>query len=156
MINSRTKGHTFERLIANCFRETLPAFADQIRRSEQGHGAHGSDITGVPTLWIECQHAGPQHHNPEVKLAQAVRDAAGSHDIPIAITRMTRARSINCTLRLGDLAHLLHLTRNSMTPFAVLRSDAVEIEHAPVTIDLDAFLLLFKIAKPWARRSCLT
>jgi hypothetical protein len=153
MVNSRTKGHTFERLIANCFRETLPEFADQIRRSEQGHGAFGSDITGVPTLWIECQHAGPQTHNPEVKLAQAIRDAAGSRNLPVAITRMTRARSIDCTLRLGDLAHLLHMTRNRMIPFEVLRGDAVEVEHAPVTIDLDAFLLLFRVAKPWTRRS---
>lgn len=135
--SNRRSGHDFERSIARAYRERFSeeSWVEEIRRSDQGHGAALPDVTGIPGLWTECQHAGDAHWSPTLKLEQAIRDSKGSREIPVAVTRRKGHRSILATLRLRDLDRLFR------------RSDLVGDEF--VTLGFDDFLDLFASARPW-------
>lgn len=110
---SRHKGHTFERLIANKFREAFPEAADEIRRSQQGAGALEPDVITLPGIWAECQCSNKP--DPASKLAQATRDlakwTAGIKDaadtrlrrVPVAITKDTKRHTIRAHFLLAHL-----------------------------------------------------
>jgi hypothetical protein len=101
----RTKGHTFERLIANAYRKRWPDAV--VRRSQQSHKAHEPDVVveDVP-LWTECNHA--TNANPMAKLLQAERDTADVTETiwPVVVWRKTGSRTINATMRMRTLAAL--------------------------------------------------
>lgn len=132
MPNSRNKGVVFERDVAQELRKALDPpevteaiasaapsrrpqalMASRVRRGRQGEGARECDIVVEGTLlWIECQHASREKHDPAAKLAQAERDAAevgAARAIPIAVTHCTgeRRRGTTATMRLGTLLRLL-------------------------------------------------
>ncbi len=90
---ARKSGHGFERTAAEKFREYFATWrwAKLVRRSDQAHGPHQGDLTGLPGLWTECQKAA--HLDPARKYAQALRDldkakakgACPKTDIPIVV-----------------------------------------------------------------------
>jgi hypothetical protein len=99
---SRTKGHTFERLIATHYRARWPGRT--VRRGQQGAGAHEPDVVvdGL-ALWTECECA--VNPNPVFKLAQAERDTlrVTVPIYPVVVWRKTHAKSICVTMRLETL-----------------------------------------------------
>lgn len=137
--HSRTKGRSFEQLIATQYRMRWAAAT--VRRSLQAHRPYEPDVViegddvpaWVRALWTECQHAdAPQ---PLVKLAQAERDilkaeAAGRGEpvpghlwLPIVVWRKSGAGVVNVTARLGVVLDLIggETTRHSLVitlPFA--------------------------------------
>jgi len=130
--NSRDKGQRGERELAEKLRVALPQYADQIRRSVQSRGAEESDIAGVPGFWVENQYA--DKPDPIKKLLQAERDvlAAKSDLIPIAVTRKTRGKETNVTMRYGNLVLVAESLRVPPTLTALM----------PVTVGLEWFLPL--------------
>ena len=123
-------------------RERFPNFADSIRRSLQSDMAYTSDVTGIPGLWLECNHS--KNPNPINKLNQAITDSkkVNSFTIPVAIWHKTRSKSHNVTMRTGDYVRLATCTKN-----APLVTHTSEI---PVTILLEDFFLLLETAQPWS------
>lgn len=97
----RKKGHDFERLVANRYRERWPDRV--VRRGNQSHKAFEPDVViEGSTLWSECQCAAKP--TPLAKLAQAERDCP---EQPIVVVwRKTGAKTINATMRLGTLLEL--------------------------------------------------
>ena len=135
---SRRSGHDFEREVANRYRER---FADEpwigkIRRSDQGFGAAEPDVTGIPGIWTECQHAADSSWSPTLKLEQAIRDSKGAA-LPVAITRRKGHRTVSATLRLSDLCSLCD------------RAGDVGVGDAFASVDFDTFLDLLERARPW-------
>lgn len=103
--SQRTKGHNFERAIANAFRKRWPHLADRIRRSQQAHQAFEPDVVieGVP-LWVECQCS--RKPTPMAKLEQAEGDIArcAIDMVPVAVWRKSGERSAKATMRWWALA----------------------------------------------------
>lgn len=136
---SRRKGKVFERLIANKLRER---FADQewvgrVRRSDQTHRAHLSDVTGWPHMWVECESA--VGSNPTRKLLQAEGDMLAKlgegydADIPVAVCREKGSPVITATLRLSKLVLLMHGNTGQ----------GPEVNDPPVTMLFDEFMELY-------------
>jgi len=107
----RTKGHSFERMIASTIRGVLPGAT--VRRSQQGDGAHEPDVViegAAPELakrlWLECQHSATP--DPAKKLRQAEDDAPAGR-LPIAVTHRTGARRdpIQATMRIATLMEIM-------------------------------------------------
>lgn len=149
----RNKGQTFERTIVHAFQEAFAGekWTERVRRSDQGFGAVLSDVTGVPLLWIECQHA--HAPTPEAKLDQAIEDCNGAADrdevsrltIPIAITKQTGRRSSTVTIRLRDFSRLIHWAGDRPdAPSAHIEKPVALIS---VNLDFDDFLALYRSAR---------
>lgn len=134
-MKSRRKGKTYERAIAARLRDEFPEYAEQIRRSDQGNGANTCDVTGLPLLWIECQSAARENHDPISKLLQAIADAP-AHEIPIAVTHVTKERSSSVTMRAHDFLRLWLMAGDS-----ALRS-------VPITIDWEHMIDLLHVVLP--------
>lgn len=67
-INSRRKGHNFERLIAAELRDNFP----QARRGLQSRdGGAAPDVAGVPGIWIECKRSRRPNIPAAIRQAQA-------------------------------------------------------------------------------------
>lgn len=97
--NNRAKGHGEERRVAQLFRDAFPHLAETIKRTVQSSGggkAEGADFR-FPNLHAEIQLAAMT--TPHEKLAQAERDSAGKHQIPVAIVRELRSRTSYAYLR---------------------------------------------------------
>jgi len=143
----REKGKRFEREWATELRTRFPAFADQIHRAIQSRGPEAADVLGLPGFWFECQDS--IDPTPLKKLEQAERDQArsGLDLVPIAITHRSRSRSIEATLRLGDLQRLAGAQRVRMLVLGPGRLAG----NLPVTIDASALLDLIAAAAPWDR-----
>lgn len=136
---SRTSGHDFERLIVRKFKAWFSdrPWAEKVRRANQGHQAHASDVTGVPGIWVECQTA--QDPTPETKLHQAERDVERLQVdiplVPVAVTRKKGSTNIRATLRLSDLINLSFGTDLQAT-------------DPEVTLSLESFLTILRDAMP--------
>lgn len=136
---SRDKGKVFERKIARILRERFPQHAADVRRSDQGHGAADSDVTGLPWIWVECQDA--REPTPVAKLEQAEADlGAATGDaaakIPIAITHKLRSRSMQVMLRLSSLDRIASVAVGE-TPASL---EVADVGFTPVTLELGDFL----------------
>ena len=136
---SRRKGHEFERKIARQLRERFPRYADDIRRADQGHGANASDVTGLPLVWLELQHAATP--TPVGKLEQAERDILEAPEdahtrIPVAVTHKSRTHTTQATLRLRGLLRLVYAVPTQVLP---------SLGGEPVTLDWEDFLKLYTI-----------
>lgn len=110
---SRTKGRSFEQLVADVYRTQWPAAV--VRRSLQAHRAYEPDVVVEDhrlgqRLWTECQHADAS--TPLQKLAQAERDIlalnrpTGPRLLPIVVWRSTGSRTVSLTTRLWVLEEL--------------------------------------------------
>lgn len=145
---SRRKGQTFERKIAKILRERFPQFAGGIRRSIQSREAEESDVTGIPGLWLELQHAAVP--TPNLKLIQAIRDVveADVNRLPVAITHKTRTKSIEVTMRAEDLVWMYMQAQSVPGAMPAIHhiSSFAEIH---MQLDFDSFLDLVEAAKPW-------
>jgi len=135
---SRSKGRRFERQIATALRERFPELAESIRRSIQSRQAEESDVTGIPGLWLECQHA--TEPTPSKKLAQAIHDVsvAKVKSTPIAITHKTRAKGIFVHMRYSDLLKLTCVNGHTKEKLNMM-----------VTITFNDFLDILEEVKPW-------
>ncbi len=108
---SRTKGKVFERAVAKLLRERFPHkwWADKIRRSDQGHGASLSDVTGVPGVWLECETGAATC--PPKKHQQALRDIAKAkmegQALPVVVQRKKGSPRIHAHLTIADLVGML-------------------------------------------------
>lgn len=148
---SRRKGASYERKIADILRKRFPQFAEAIRRSIQSRQAEESDVTGIPGLWLELQHAA--RPTPTVKLAQAIRDAPVDM-IPVAITHQTGCKGDDVFMRMRDLLCL----QGQCHPTAwrwVLKNESRVLEepfaNSMVQISFEDFLLLIERSEPWLR-----
>lgn len=106
---SRTKGRSFEQLVADAYRTQWPTAV--VRRSLQAHRAFEPDVVVEDhrlgsQLWTECQHADAS--TPLQKLAQAERDLekVNRKYLPIVVWRSTGSRVVNLTTRLWVLEEL--------------------------------------------------
>lgn len=107
----RTKGHNYERAIANVFRTLYPE--DSVSRGHQTHRPDRPDVvimTGMygPRLWVECKvGARPNIH---AAFAQATRDSArdATRDdwIRLAVTKRDREKDL-VTMSLDDFMEIL-------------------------------------------------
>jgi len=83
---SRTKGHSYERYIAQRMREVMPSAAEQIKRGFQtrGGGAEEADVE-CPFFHVETKKG--KKPNPRAALKQATEDAtkSGRGNVPVAI-----------------------------------------------------------------------
>lgn len=145
--SSRRKGHDFERDRATVFRGLYPEAASSIIRAEQGRGATGADIEGVPDLWVECQHAEPENWTPVAKLEQSERDEGRARArgqpplLSIAITKVTGAgpKGVQVTLRLSKLLDMLAAV-DAANP-------EHELDELPVALPWDGFIAALKAAQ---------
>lgn len=94
-INSRRKGHDFEREVVKLFRPYFP----YARRGQQGMGAIEPDVTGTD-YWVECKCS----IKPDVHAAYDQATLDGTFDlgnplrVPIVVSRKTGSSSILVTL----------------------------------------------------------
>lgn len=114
--HSRTKGRSFEQLVANAYRKRWPLDCT-VRRSLQSDRAYEPDVVVEGhhlgcRFWTECNHADdPQ---PLVKLAQAERDLAVASKtwspkggyLPLVVWRKSGSRVIHVTTRMWVLQEL--------------------------------------------------
>lgn len=154
-INSRTKGHTFERKVASELRSMfdgekwVSAYSSakkvdkvrllkssKVRRGEQSHGALEADVivSGVP-IWFELQHA--NNITPVKKLEQAERDIEHKGEegswIPVSICKETSSRSVQVTMRTWAFMRLMAM--NAKDPAT---------GNVPVKVDYKDFLRLIE------------
>lgn len=147
---SREKGKRFERYIATDLREHFPEFAEQIHRSIQSRGPEGSDVLGIPSVWVECEDS--VSPDPFEKLTQAIRDCP-EDQIPVAVTHRTKTPmySIRTTLRLGDLTRFI--TAAAYQGDRNAGEIAYRLAHVcsttPVTLLWSDFKKLLRAAEPW-------
>lgn len=136
---SRDKGKRYERKIARRLRERFPELADNIRRSIQSREAEESDVTGVPKIWLECQDAAKP--TPRAKLLQAIEDVRANNidAIPVAITHKTRSKTDEVTMLADDFYAFFKKAVKAKPCVGDIR----------VQIDLESFLTLLEITKPW-------
>ncbi|MCP4677703.1 MAG: hypothetical protein GY854_19740 [Deltaproteobacteria bacterium] len=88
-INSRQKGHSFEREVASELRKIFP----EARRGLQYQdGPTPPDVTGTP-FHVECKRG--RRPNPRAALKQAINDAAPGV-VPVAVIRDDRAEAFIC------------------------------------------------------------
>ena len=138
---SRNKGATYERKIATLLRERFPQFKEDIRRSVQSREAEESDVTGIPGLWLELQHAA--NPTPDAKLKQAIRDHPPGTK-PIAITHKTRSKSTEVSMQLITLIQLYKLMVKKANP-----GIPASLLKVRVQLDLEPFLQLIDRGRPW-------
>ena len=89
-INSRNKGATGEREIANMFREAFPELADKIHRNPDQARNGGYDILGLEPFAIEVKRAARPLLKKWWMQAVAQADAADGPHIPVLIYRIDR------------------------------------------------------------------
>jgi hypothetical protein len=77
----------------------------QIRRGQQGRGAHEPDVVSPTHWWIETGRLGDGAL--AAKLAQGERDATPPWTTPVAIVRQTGSPVIRAMLRLDSLIEAL-------------------------------------------------
>lgn len=99
---ARRKGANMEREIAREMNERIPGLG--ARRSIQSRGAQDGADVECPIFWIEVK-AGKKP-NPRAALEQAIRDAAATGKIPIAVIRDDR-RPAFAVLPWNDLLDLI-------------------------------------------------
>ena len=99
---ARRKGASMEREIARQMNERIPGLG--ARRSIQSRGAQDGADVECPIFWIEVK-AGKKP-NPRAALEQAIRDAAATGKIPIAVIRDDR-RPAFAVLPWEDLLDLM-------------------------------------------------
>lgn len=94
---SKHKGASFERQIANIFKDR----GFKARRSAQycGNSGEAADVIGVDGIHIECKAQERMHLYDW--MAQAERDANGSGNIPVVIHKQNR-KPILVTMKLDD------------------------------------------------------
>ena len=99
-INSRRKGHDWERLVARECRLEWP----EARRGMQGDGARVPDVDGTP-FWIECKCGSAAYVRDLGRFArQAAKDALAADDPrPIRIMVKTTPRGGTMVLSVGYL-----------------------------------------------------
>jgi len=102
----RNKGAQFERQVAHDLKEFVPFLADQIHRSSQADLAYGSDVTGAPRLWVECEHAAKPTWEAKLKQAELDVRLRDSKDKPIAVIKQNSCEPV-VLLRLGTLLFFL-------------------------------------------------
>jgi len=78
----RTKGHNFERLVANIFK---PYFGGARRGIQYRDGSDAPDVVEAP-WWIECKH----QKNVSIKAALRQAKEASGHKPCITVTRGNR------------------------------------------------------------------
>ena len=125
-MNSRRKGHNWERDLATRLREIFGA--ERVRRGRQAEGACEPDVVveDVP-WWFECKCGGPAEF-PAKALVQAEDDSARRirPSWPVAICKMDR-KPPTASLRLDTL-------------FRVVQMSGVSLGRALVTLPLGDFL----------------
>lgn len=95
MTNSREKGASFERMIANKLRE----YGYEARRGQQYSGANGDpDVVGLPGIHIECKAV--ERLNEYNALKQSENDARPG-EIPIVVHKKNY-RPIVVTMHFED------------------------------------------------------
>lgn len=110
MVDSRRKGHNFERWVARVYRAAFPGM--DVYRGQQGAGAHEADVSH-DLLWTECKRqrkvtAG----NIRKALDQAIRDAGDSGKLPVAVTKADRDEVL-VTMRFQDFVDLVKMVQQS-------------------------------------------
>lgn len=93
---SRTKGHTFERVIANSFRAVFPKACRQLEYQE----GLGVDLANTGRLRIQCKRN--KNYAPLSKIEEA-RDGTG---IPMLVTRADNKEAL-VALPLSDFLNIL-------------------------------------------------
>jgi hypothetical protein len=81
VVNSRRKGHQYERDVAKLFREAMGGA--EVKRGLQGRGGSEAPDVDCPHFWVETKRG--RRPNPRKALEQAERDTDGR--VPIAIIR---------------------------------------------------------------------
>ena len=101
MVNSKQKGKRFELELASALR----GYGYPCRRTAQfcGNTGDASDVVGLPGIHIEAKHQ--EQFRIYDWMAQAVRDAAGSGDLPAVFFRKNNA-GILVTMRLDDFMRI--------------------------------------------------
>lgn len=107
-INSRTKGHAFERLIANWFKQVYP---NAKRGLQCRDGSEVCDVTGTP-FWIECKRM--RKVNIEKAFDQACEDSKGEK--PILVISKSDRGEILVSLDLKTLKDLLIIAHENGWP----------------------------------------
>jgi hypothetical protein len=97
--SQRTKGHTFERQIANELKEIFP---NARRGLQYRDGGECPDVEGTP-FHIECKRG--KKPNPRAALAQAIGDADESR-VPVAVIRDDRAEAF-IVMRWDDFKNMI-------------------------------------------------
>lgn len=87
-INSRNKGASAERELANFLKDH--GYESAARGQQHKGGGDSPDVVGLPGIHIEAKRV--EAGNLYVWLAQAVRDAAGSGNLPIVVHRRNKQR----------------------------------------------------------------
>lgn len=105
-MNSRRKGATFERMIANKIASCTAL--DVHRGLGQARSGKVAPDVDLPGYWIECKHRNTV--DPDGALDQARRDAVGTTRIPVAIWRATGARGIYVTTYVSSAFDFAGLT----------------------------------------------
>lgn len=104
-INSRKKGATGERELANILKE----YGYQTRRGQQYNGIEGEDIVGLGYIHIECKRV--EHLNIDNAMLQAKRDA--KEKIPTVFHRKNNHKWL-VTMELNDWLQLYNEFYSSM------------------------------------------
>lgn len=97
---SRTKGHSYEREIANEFKELFPNARRQLEYNEQD--CNGIDLQDTGDFKIQCKRF--KNYAP-INCIEEVKTTS-KYDIPMLVTKGDRKRSIAC-LYLDDLINIL-------------------------------------------------
>lgn len=84
----RAKGHSWEREVAQLFREYLGCEA---RRGLQGRDGSEAPDVEVPGYWVECKHQRNPSAEHALRQAQAAAIVAGSDRVPIAVVKRNRS-----------------------------------------------------------------
>jgi hypothetical protein len=125
-VNSRRKGHNWERDIATALRRIFGE--DRVRRGRQAEGAAEPDVVidGAP-WWIEAKCGGPAA-KPLAALCQAEDDSAKRLEARwcVALCKQDR-RPATATMRLDTLLRIVELT-------------GVALGRATVTVGIDDWL----------------
>ena len=103
MINSRRKGHDFERLVVKELRFLYPG----ARRGLQSRGEEVPDVDGTP-WWIECKKGTARYVNERRAYKQACENTDGRP--PVAICRVDGG-PITITMSLGTFKRILQEER---------------------------------------------
>ena len=98
MVNSRRKGHTFERKMAIAFRALWP---DARRGLQYQDGAECPDVMGTP-YWVECKCG--KRTNIKAALRQA--EAASNNRQPVLVVTKDDGQSVLVTMKWEDFFDL--------------------------------------------------
>ena len=101
--SARTKGHGFERQIAQCLRHLDPSAKRNVTETQEG----SFDITTDLPLAIQCKCFSRWHTSPHDVYAQAA-DAAGEL-MPVAVVRIDRKKPDLAILSWDDFISILEI-----------------------------------------------